>query len=108
MAVTSVGSGDQSCTLDTEHTLDTETTAGIYVLVLELNNLANGDTLIVRMKTKVKSGGTSRLAYEATFANAQSELNKYSPAIPIDTELICTIEQIDGTGRSIGWNLLKL
>ena len=108
MAVTSVGSGSQSCTLDTEHTLDTETTAGIYVLVLDVNALVNGDTLIVRMKTKAKSGSTSRLAYEATFANAQSEINKYSPAIPIDTELICTIEQIDGTGRSIDWNLLKL
>jgi hypothetical protein len=108
MAVTSVGSGSQSCTLDTEHTLDTETTAGVYVLVVDMNNLADGDVVILRIKTKNKSGSTSRLAYQATFANAQTEINKYSPAIPIDTELICTIEQTDGTGRSFDWNLLKM
>ena len=61
MAIESIGSGSQSCTLDTEHTLDTETTAGVYVLVLDVNALANGDTLIVRMKTKCKTGSTSRL-----------------------------------------------
>ena len=60
------------------------------------------------MKTKAKTGSTSRLAYEATFYNVQGEMNKYSPAIPIDTELICTIEQTDGTTRTFDWNLLRL
>ena len=55
MAVTSVGSGSQSCTLDTEHTLDTETTAGVYVLVVDMNNLADGDVVILRIKTRNKS-----------------------------------------------------
>jgi len=108
MAVTSVGSGSQSCTLDTEHTLDTETDAGVYVLVVDLNTMQNDDQVILRIKTKTKSGSTLRLAFEASFLHIQSEPNKYSPAIPVDTEIVCTIEQIDGTGRSFDWNLLKM
>lgn len=109
MALSSVGSGSQTATLDTEHTLDTETGAGVYVLVVDMNNLVDGDVVILRMKTKNKTGSTSRLAYQATFSNAQVEINKYSPAIPVDTELICTLEQTDGAaGRSFDWNLLKM
>jgi hypothetical protein len=108
MAVTSAGSGTQSCTLDTEHTLDTETTAGVYVLVLDLNALVAGDVLIARLKTKYATGGTSRLAFYAVYANVQQTLNVYSPPVPVDTEIIATIEQTDGTGRSVPWNLLRI
>lgn len=108
MAVTSVGSASQSATLDTEHTLDTETTAGVYVFVLDTNAMVAGDITIIRIKTKYASGGTSRLAYTATYANAQSEPIKYSIPIPVDTEIIVTLEQTDGTGRAYPWNLLTL
>ena len=108
MALSSVGSGSQTAVIDTEHTLDTETGAGVYVLVVDMNNLTLGDVVVLRMKTKAKTGSTSRLAYIKTFSNIQIEINKYSPAIPIDTELICTLEQTDGTGRSFDWNLLKM
>jgi len=108
MALASVGSGTQTATLDTEHTLDTETNAGVYVLVVDTSNMVNGDIVIFKIKTKYASGGTSRLAFSATYANVQSEPNKYSPPIPIDTEIICTLEQTDGTGRDFYWNLLKV
>jgi len=108
MSVTSVGTGTQAATLDTEHTLDTETTAGVYVLVVDMSNLANGDIVILRIKTKYADGGTSRLAYSAVYANVQAEPNKYSVPVPIDEEIICTLEQTDGTGRNFYWNLLKL
>jgi hypothetical protein len=108
MPVTSVGADTQTATLDVEHTLDTETTAGVYILVVDMNNLVDGDVVILRIKTKNQTGSTSRLAYQSTFANAQSEINKYSPAIPIDTEIIVTLEQTDGTGRDFDWNLLKM
>lgn len=108
MAVTSVGSGHQESVLDTEHTLDTETTGGVYVLVLDTNEMVNGDITVLRIKTKDKSGGDSRLAFLATYAHAQSEPHKYSPPIPVDTEIICTLEQTDGTARHYDWNLLKI
>jgi len=108
VALSSVGAGTQTAVIDTEHTLDTETGAGVYVLVVDMNNLVDGDVVILRIKTTNQTGSTSRLAYEATFSNAQSEINKYSPAIPVDTEIICTLEQTDGTGRDFDWNLLKM
>lgn len=108
MSVTSAGSGTQTATIDTEHTLDTETTAGVYVLVVDTYNMANGDITVLRIKTKDKSGGASRLAFSTVYANVQAELHKYSPPIPIDTEIICTLEQTDGTGRDYDWNLLKV
>ena len=108
MTVVSVGADTQTAVVDTEHTLDTETDPGVYILVVDLNELTYGDTVILRIKTKNQTGSTSRLAYEATFSNAQAEMNKYSPAIPVDTEIICTLEQTDGTGRDFDWNLLKM
>jgi hypothetical protein len=108
MSVTSVGTDTQTATIDTEHTLDTETTAGVYVLVVDMANLVNGDIVILRAKTKYASGGTSRLAFSATYAHVQAEPNKYSPPIPTDTEIIFTLEQTDGTGRDFPWNLLKV
>lgn len=108
MALTSVGSGTQTAVIDTEHTLDTETTAGVYVLVVDTNNMVDGDVVILRIKTKNQSGSTSRLAYIKTFSHVQIEINKYSPAIPVDTEIVCTLEQTDGTGRNFDWNLLKM
>ena len=107
MALASVGSDTQTATIDTEHTLDTETSAGIYVLVVDASNMVAGDIVTLRIKTKYASGGTSRLAFSATYAHVQAEPNKYSPPIPVDTEIICTLEQTDGTGRDFYWNLLK-
>ena len=108
MTVASVGADTQTAVVDTEHTLDTETTVGVYVLVVDMSNLADGDVVILRIKTKNQTGSSSVLAYESVFSNAQSEINKYSPAIPVDTEIICTLEQTDGTGRDFDWNLLKM
>ena len=105
---TSTASGAQSATLDTGHTLSTVTTAGTYVLVVDTNAMVAGDILILRAKTKCKSGSTSRLAYSAVYANAQTDPNKYSIPIPIADEVVFTLEQTDGTGRSFDWNVLKL
>jgi hypothetical protein len=108
MAVTSVGTATQTATLDTEHTLDTETTPGVYVLVVDTANLVAGDIVLLRIKTKYTTGGTSRLAYIKEFAGVQTEPNKYSVPVPVDAEIVCTLEQTDGTGRDFPWNLLRL
>jgi len=108
MALTSAAHGSQTATIDTEHTLDTQTTAGVYVLVVDMSNLAAGDIVILKIKVKAVHDGSSTLAYSSTFANAQSEPVKYSIPVPVDSEIICTLEQTDGTGRAFPWNLLKL
>lgn len=108
MSLASVAHGSQTATVDTEHTLDTQTTAGVYVLVVDMTNLAAGDIVILRIKVKAVHDGTSKLAYMATYANAQAEPIKFSIPVPVDTEIIATLEQTDGTGRAFPWNLLKM
>jgi hypothetical protein len=108
MSVTSVIHGSQTATIDTEHTLDTQTTAGVYVLVVDMSNLAAGDIVILRIKTKAVHDGTSHLAYEKEYSGVITEKHTYSIPVPIDTEIICTLEQTDGTGRAFPWNLLVM
>jgi hypothetical protein len=131
MAVTSVGSGSQTAVLDAEHLLDSEETAGVYVLIVDTSNMANGDIVNFRMYTRPipePAGASStlsptpsasatpspeipptlKLAYMATYAHVQTEKVKISIPIPIDTGLAVTLEQTDGTARIFPWNLLKM
>jgi hypothetical protein len=92
----------------TEQTLTTQTTSQTYVLVVETVNMANGDEIELRIKTKCRSGGTSRLAFEATYRDAQAEPNKYSIPIPANIEIVATIKRTAGTDRSYIWAILSL
>lgn len=108
MAVASAGTATQTAVIDTEHTLDTEVTPGVYVLVVDTGNLALGDKVVLKIKTKAAAGGTSRLAYSQVYQHAQADPIKYSPPVPVDTEIICTLTQTAGTGRAFLWNLLVM
>lgn len=109
MAVTSAASGTQTATVNAEHTLATKTDVGVYVLVVDLGNLVVGDELELRLKTKALSGGTSRLAYMASFGpQVPACLVTYSIPVPIDTEIVATLKQTAGTSRDFPWNLLKM
>lgn len=106
MSVSSADSGSQTATIDTEHTLATETTAGVYCLVVDTANMVAGDVVILKLYTKYASGGTSRVAFQVLYSDIQADPIKYSPPVPIDTEIKATLEQTDGTGRAFPWNLL--
>lgn len=107
MAVTE-NTGGSVTTDGTEQTLATVTTANTYVLVIDANAMANGDVIELRLKTKARSGGTSRLAYFATYANVQGQPNKYSVPVPVNVEIIATIKRVAGTDRAYPWALLSL
>lgn len=107
MANVSAAKGSQTATINTEHSLTQQTGIGIYVLVVDTANMQSGDSLVVRIKTKYGAGGTSRVAYTLAHADTQAEPNKYSVPVPVDTEIICTLEQTAGTGRVFPWNLLR-
>lgn len=107
MAVSAKTSGTQSTSATTEHTLATITDAGTYVLVVDTADLALGEELILRAKTKVLTGGTSRLAYEAPFRHAQAAPNVYSIPVPVDIEVVFTLEHDAGSG-SFPWKVLQL
>lgn len=109
MAVASAASGTQLAVISTEHTLTTQTVANVYVLVVDLNNMVAGDELTLRLKTKVLTGSTSRLAYIAHFGPLAPEIdNVYSLPVPIDFEIVATLQQTAGTGRNFDWSLLTL
>jgi len=103
-----VASGTQTATLNTEHTLNTDTSNKTYVLGVDLNALVNGETVELRVYTKMLSGSTSRLAYIATYVNVQGIPNVFSPPITANNECKVTLKQIGGTGRAFDWVLLSL
>ena len=110
MAVTESDSGTQAATINTEHSLASDSVAGVYMLAVDTVNMANGDVLELRVKTKVLTSGTARLAYLATYAHVQADPIKYSIPVPIqeDGGISATLKQTAGTGRNFDWSLLRM
>lgn len=108
MAISVEGSGTQSATLDTEHSLDTTTTAGIYQLLVDTNAMANGDVTELVCKMNVLSAGTERILFKQIYAHAQADPIKMSIPVSCPQTSTWTLQQTDGTGRSYPWALLKL
>lgn len=102
-----VNSGTQTATINTEHTLDTLTTAKTYGLWLDTANMVIGDMLEIRFKTKALSGGAQGLYKLFPFQHAQAEPQKQFEPIPIDIELVITLKQTAGTGRAFPWKIFS-
>jgi len=101
-------SGTQAATLDTEHTLATITTAGSYLLRVDINALVKGDKLILREKVKTLTGSTSRLSHLYNVAHDNEEDVVETFPTSIAHEVIYTLEQTDGTGRSFDWSVIQI
>jgi len=84
------------------------TTAGVYVLTCDLNDLANGETVEVRAKVKVRSTGTTRELYIGSYSHAQAQPNIASIPVPSLHECSFSITQIAGTGVVIPWEVVRL
>lgn len=108
MAISSAASGTQTAVLTTEHTLATITVAGTYVLNVDAAALANGETLTLRLRTRTLAAGTSRIAYEAVFRHVLGEPALFSVPVPALIEVVATLRQDGGTGRSYPWNLIRI
>jgi hypothetical protein len=99
-------SGTQAATVGTEHTLATDTSNKTVVLAVDLGNMAAGDTVELRIYTKILSTSTERVAYSAVFQHAQGMPNVYSVPVPANISVKATLKQTAGTGRSFDWSLL--
>lgn len=104
----SVIDGSQTAVISTEHPLTTQTTANTYVILVDTVNMVNGDKLILRVKTKVRSTGTTRLAYSAAYSHTQADLVKISIPVPSVNEIVFTLEQTAGTGKAFPWEVVSL
>lgn len=103
-------SGTQAATITTEHTLVSLTSNKTFVLVVDLVNMASGDTLALRIKTKVLTGGTLQVSYYQKYVDAQAtdDIVAISIPIPSDIQADFTLEQTAGTGRNYPWKVLSL
>jgi hypothetical protein len=86
------------------------TAVGVYVLVVDCNPLAAGDTLELRLYLKTLSGSTSRVAYKVGYSGAQSadDMVKLSVPIVVTHQLDATLKQTAGVARSFDWELRAL
>lgn len=113
MAVTAAGSGTQTATVTTEHTLLDIAAAGTYTLHVDLNPLADGDTVELRVYQMVLTGGTRRVAYIGAYSDGQTADAKIAISVPISNELTdsgalrFTLKQTVGTSRDFPWKVLK-
>jgi hypothetical protein len=99
----------------TEDTILTETDSGIYVLTVNLKNLANGERVCIRAYAKVLTGDTNPgLVFEQEYMHKQGDaaapgsvgsgpIIVKSPPIESPFSLVFTIQQLNGTARDFAW-----
>lgn len=113
MAVTAEATGTQTTTVTTEHTLDDVSAAGTYTLHVDLQPMAAGDAVELRVYQMVLTGGTRRVAYLATFTGAQPADDCIKISVPISNELTdsgalrFTLKQTLGSTKNLPWKVLK-
>lgn len=113
MAVTAQGSGTQTATVTTEHTLLDVAISGTYTLHVDKNAMVDGDLLELRVYQIVLTGGTRRVAYYALFDGVQATDDLIAISVPISNELTdsgslrFTLKQTTGTSRAFPWKVLR-
>lgn len=104
-------SGTQTATAGgTIDTLLSTTDAGVYVLTVDLNALADGEIVELRINRKVLTGGTVRTAYPASYTGVAPDDEKVAVSVPIASAFgaVFTLRQLNGTGRAFPWEVLAL
>lgn len=110
MAVTEKTSGSQTATISTEHTLATVTDAGIYTVRVDINALAAGDIVELRVYAKCRNGTDSeRLIHGPAVYGPVVPDQKLAESVPIMSagHFKPTLKQTAGTGRAFPWVILS-
>lgn len=111
MSVTEKAGGTADVTLDVTATLTTITDAGVFQLVVDLDELVAADALEIRAKLELRAAGTAKVVFMATYANDQGADGNIaiSPPIPkvTNTDLIFELLQTDGTARDFIWSVYE-
>jgi hypothetical protein len=113
MAVTAQSTGSQTAVIGTEHTLLDVAVAGTFTLHVDKINMAASDLVELRIYQIVLTGGTRRVVYKTSYADAQVADDMIAISVPISNELTdagalrFTLKQTLGTGRVFPWKVLK-
>lgn len=113
MAVTAHASGTHTSD-GTETFLTSPNVAGTFQLVVDLNDMVDGDTVEIRVYQMVLTGGTQRVVYYLRRDDIQPADDKIVNVVPVSNELTDTNAlrfSIKGTTTSgtisIPWKVLK-
>lgn len=106
-----VSQGDKTCA-GTEDALATSSESGVFACLFDLAAMVASDVIQVRLKVKVRSGGTSRTVAYAQYSGAQSDpSNVVLGPVPSGVELQATIKQTaTGVGgyKVVPWSLVRI
>ena len=94
---------DFTPTIGVEHSLVIDQSNGLYIVGIDLANMAGGDNLELRAYMKLRAGGTRRIASAVITKNgAQTQLivpSVFGDAIPAPYYFEFTLKQTAGTAR---------
>lgn len=111
MAVTEHDSGSTTPTLSTDTQLGSDiTTAGVYTLEIDTDNLVDGEALILIWKSKVRSSSSFKEVDRipaAVHAQGPEVLAKFGPYEVIHGGQFF-IRQEGGTARAFEWSIRSL
>lgn len=87
------------------------TNNGTFVLKIDLNSLAAGQQVILRIYTNVLSAGTERIAWQGTYGALAGTSGMTTPIIvspptPSNQSLRCTAQLVSGSAITPPWALL--
>lgn len=113
MAVTAHATGTHTSD-GTETFVSSPNVAGTFTFHVDTNDMVAGDYLEIRVYQMVLTGGTSRVAYFASYADVQRADEKIKISVPISNELTDTNAlrfSLKGTTSSgtisLPWKVLK-
>ena len=101
----SVDSTEWSCTTDATGPA-ANTTAGVYQVFLDTNDMVAGDQLQIRIYEKCRSGDTQRVIYEAILTGLMAA-TWVSPALMLLNGWDVTLKTLAGTSITVLWSIRK-
>ena len=114
LSVAETGShSGQTINVTSEFVLADTSAAGTYVASVDLNAMAAGDIVELRLYEMTLTAGTRRVAYYQRYDGAQPTDSQIAISVPISTALTdtgavrLTLTQTKGTARAFPWNLKK-
>jgi len=101
--------GSQTATISTEHTLFTFASGHkSRILKIDGANLAASETVVLRVYSPVRTGGTIRLIKAVPFTGVLAEPNCQLPPLDTYPTGYATLQQQNGTGRVFEWEVVTL
>lgn len=103
----SVGSGSLTTSVGSEHELASLSSAGVFVLAVDVNAMVNGDRVELRVYGKARTTDTERLTHVSVFEHAQARLLKQTEPYITDGYARFTLKQSSGSSHAFPWNVLQ-